>query len=83
MVGEERSWRRRLDDAAGSPMVRRSVKYELPLWIFCALWSLPGSSPTATFLSASSSLVWASALQPLSYRCFDGKGGRIQSERDV
>ena len=38
VVRDERSWRRRLDDAAGSPMVRRSVKYELPLWIFlCAL----------------------------------------------
>jgi hypothetical protein len=38
VVGEQRSWRRRLDDAAGSPMARRSVKYELPLWIFlCTL----------------------------------------------
>lgn len=38
VVRDERSWRRRLDDAAGIPMVRSSVKYELPLWIvLCAL----------------------------------------------
>lgn len=38
VVDEERSWRRRLDDAAGAPMVRSSVKYQLPLAIFlCGL----------------------------------------------
>lgn len=37
MPADERSWRRRLDEAAGSWMVRDGLKYELPLWLLaCA-----------------------------------------------
>ncbi len=55
MVSDE-PLRRRLGDAAGGPTVRKSVKWELPLWMFaCTLLAVTlfvGGHPLVGLLAA-------------------------------